>query len=304
MLLLHASGDSRCLSAGSHDMWARLSRLSRTLILPRHCHCLVFAPRLLGFEHSFHSQRTFSSAKMAAATAASTASNSTIYFPDPYDHHHLLDKAKLLCADLIIASLPSAFPAANSTVLTAARADIAGRMSKAGQKGRGELALPCFIFNKKMDPAFTLPPPAVAPLLAQHITTRLAADTNVAVEKVEAAGPYVNFYLTSGYLASVVPVILDKTFLAPLPRVKQQRVMIEYSQVSRTHTPLTAGLPAALNDGRSQLTVLLCVFADVCSAQHSQSLSRRSHSQRFAGRLPRPPVRTDGPSSGGSQLLR
>lgn len=173
---------------------------------------------------------------MAAPAATTPASTSSIYFPDPYDHHHLLDKAKLICADLVIAALPSAFPAANTTVLTAARADIASRMSKPSQKGRGELALPCFIFNKKMDPAFTLPPPAVAPLLAQHITARLAADGGVAVEKVEAAGPYVNIYLSSGYLASVVPVILDKSFLSPLPRVKQQRVMIEYSQVSGAHT--------------------------------------------------------------------
>ena len=225
-------------------MW---TRLARTLIL-RRPFSIVASP-LLRCSFCFVSRRAFS--KMA--TAAAAASATSIYFPDPYDHHHLLDKAKLSCADLVIAALPAAFPTANTAVLTAARTDIASRMSKASQKGRGELALPCFIFNKKMDPAFTLPPPAVAPLLVQHITTALAASSSSGqvVEKVEAAGPYVNIYLSSAYLSSVLPSILDKSFLAPLPRVKQQRVMIEYSQVSRApaRTPLLSAEP-----GHSELT--------------------------------------------------
>ena len=220
-------------------MWRRLPR---NITANFHRPCLVTAvtaaPSLpFGSFLNFVCRRSFASSKMSAATAAGAAASSTSsfnYFPDGYDHHHLLDKAKLLCADLVLAALPTAFPAANATVLTAARTEIANKMTKPSQKGRGELSLPCFIFNKKFDPAFTLPPPAFAPVLSQHVATLLTADSGSAVVKVEAAGPYINFYLTSGYLASVVPVILDKSFLTPLPRVKQQRVMIEYSQVSHT----------------------------------------------------------------------
>ena len=165
---------------------------------------------------------------MAAPTAA--ASSSSLYFPDPYDQHHLLDRARLICADLVIVALPLAFPTATAASFAAARADIAAKFSRPTLKGRGELTLPCFIFNKKMDPALSLPPPAVAAALQPHLTAVLAAQPSGDVQRTEAAAAYINFYLSSHYLASVVPLILDGSYLAPLARTRQPKIMVEYSQ--------------------------------------------------------------------------
>ena len=69
------------------------------------------------------------------------------------------------------------------------------------------------------------------------------------MERTEAAAAYLNFYLTSSYLASIIPLILSKQYLSPLAHTRQPKVLIEFSQPN-THKAFHVGHTrnAALGD--------------------------------------------------------
>ena len=206
---------------------------------------------------------TATSAPLAASGASSTpaSSSTSMYFPDPYDDHHILDRAKLHCADLVLTALPAAFPALSVESLAALRGEVVAKMTRPTMKGRGEWTLPCFIFNKKADAAFTLPPPAFAAALQPHLQATLTASPNPYVERTEAAAAYLNFYLTPVYLTSVIPLILNGSYLAPLPYTRQPKVMVEYSQPNTSAASHTRTTPLP-HTRTSVLTA--CSRVDTC----------------------------------------
>lgn len=99
----------------------------------------------------------------------------------------------------------------------------------------GDFALPCFRLAKPLKRK----PPEIAAALAQA----LAAMRSPWIEKVEAAGPFLNFRLNPGTLAKeLIPELISGQFFGRLqdPSRKRPRVMIEYSQPN-THKVFHVG---------------------------------------------------------------
>lgn len=110
----------------------------------------------------------------------------------------------------------------------------------------GDWAFPCFTLARELRRA----PAAIASELREPAATALAG----AVREVQAVGPYLNFFLDkSAVAASVVPAVLDGSFLARRPP-RGERVMVEYSQPN-THKAFHVGhiRCAALGDSLARL---------------------------------------------------
>lgn len=114
---------------------------------------------------------------------------------------------------------------------------------------QGDLALPCFRFAK----ALGKPPAAVAQQIGDALTE--AALASAGVNKAQAAGPYLNFFLDRVSLAqTVLPALRDGSWLAPRQGAGKEKTMIEYSQPN-THKAFHVGhlRNAALGDSIRRL---------------------------------------------------
>ena len=161
---------------------------------------------------------------MSAAASSSSSG--------PSDQQHLLEVAKRSITDLVLSVLPTAFPdVAGAEEL---RPDLMSKMARTAVKGQGDLSLPCFVFSKKIKGV----PMKTAETLAKALAEALAAKPSDTIVEVKAVGPYVNFFLSTRFMATVVERVLNGSYLAPLPQQGKAKVMIEYSQVRRhTHNP-------------------------------------------------------------------
>jgi arginyl-tRNA synthetase len=105
-------------------------------------------------------------------------------------------------------------------------AEIASKL-EVPPKGMGDFAFPSFILAKEQKKA----PNVISEDLASKISAGF-------IEKVEAKGPYVNFFLAKGSLSESV---LNDIFRGKLIKIKEKgRVMIEYSGPN-TNKPLHLG---------------------------------------------------------------
>lgn len=100
-------------------------------------------------------------------------------------------------------------------------------------KNHGDLAVPCFLFAKD----FKKPPVQIANELEPHILSAIESDPNI--ESYNKAGPYLNFFVSSGFLTQILDDILNGKALQTA-EAKQERVMIEYSQPN-THKSFHVG---------------------------------------------------------------
>lgn len=142
-----------------------------------------------------------------------------------------MDGAKQLIADLALSCLPSAFPDLTASDLEELRPEVASKTAKisGSVKGQGDLALPCFVFAKKIKG----PPMKTAEALGAAITAHLAQNPSGDIVGVKAAGPYLNFSMSVGFVSRVLDHILSGAYLAPRPAEGRSKVMIEYSQPVR-----------------------------------------------------------------------
>jgi len=97
----------------------------------------------------------------------------------------------------------------------------------------GEVCFPCFTLSKALKRA----PNQIAPMLEELVKARFSEMPEV--EKVEVVGPYLNFFMSSESLASIVGAILEGDVLSPNAE-KGEKVMIEYSQPN-THKAFHVG---------------------------------------------------------------
>jgi arginyl-tRNA synthetase len=111
----------------------------------------------------------------------------------------------------------------------------------------GDLAFPCFLLAKAMKKA----PPMIANELLAQVEEKV--NQSELLEKVIAAGPYLNFFISNTHLAQIIPAILDGDYLNP-EKSKNEKVMIEYSQPN-THKAFHVGhmRNVALGDSLSRL---------------------------------------------------
>lgn len=98
----------------------------------------------------------------------------------------------------------------------------------------GDAAFPCFLLAKALKKA----PPAIAAAIAAELSTSLAGSKDI--DKVQATGPYVNFFVNkTSVAASLLPEILNDHLLARRPE-KKERVMVEYGG-QNTHKAFHVG---------------------------------------------------------------
>ncbi len=111
----------------------------------------------------------------------------------------------------------------------------------------GDLAFPCFLLAKAMKKA----PPMIANELLPLVEDKVKQSD--CLEKVVAAGPYLNFFVSKSHLAQIIPDILEGDYLNP-EASKNEKVMIEYSQPN-THKAFHVGhmRNVALGDSLARL---------------------------------------------------
>eukprot|EP01117_Protostelium_nocturnum_P009592 TRINITY_DN3422_c0_g1_i1.p1 TRINITY_DN3422_c0_g1~~TRINITY_DN3422_c0_g1_i1.p1 ORF type:complete len:823 (+),score=310.69 TRINITY_DN3422_c0_g1_i1:185-2653(+) len=159
----------------------------------------------------------------------------------------LMENGKRSIANLVISTLEDSFkevvesPKYNETEL---RNAIQKALNKPPTKGKGELCFGCFVFAKLIQGT----PVENSIKVASALQKKLESEPNSDVEKCEPSGPYINFHMTSKFLATIIPSILSGQYLSPLPKDKE-KVMIEYSQPN-THKAFHVGhmRNAALGD--------------------------------------------------------
>jgi arginyl-tRNA synthetase len=166
--------------------------------------------------------------------SAAAASSSSV--AQPANLQHLLEQAKIDIAYLVLSVLPTAFPEISAESAAELRGDVLSKMVRTAVKGQGELSLPCFVFGKKIKG----PPMKTAETLAAAVQTQLTASPHASITTVKAAGPYLNFGLSTKFLATVLEQILSGDYLKPLPQDGKMKVMIEYSQPN-THKAFHVG---------------------------------------------------------------
>ncbi len=97
-------------------------------------------------------------------------------------------------------------------------------------QGMGDYSFPCFVLAKeqKKNPF----------IVAQELSKIFSAQKISFIEKVEAKGPYVNFFVKKEALSES---ILEKVFLEKLvEKIKKEKIMVEYSGPN-TNKPLHIG---------------------------------------------------------------
>lgn len=128
----------------------------------------------------------------------------------------------------------------------------------------GDVAFPCFSLAKALRKA----PPLIAKELHAAIAT-VAAQPEFAtsIAKVEAAGPYLNFFINKAELAgTLIPQILSGEFLSRRAS-KNQKVMIEYSQPN-THKAFHVGHTRNVSLGDSLTRMYEWAGYDVIAANY------------------------------------
>lgn len=126
--------------------------------------------------------------------------------------------------------------------------DVASLLTIPKDTSHGDWAFPTFIVAKELKKA----PPQVANDLIAALRTQLAKAPFIS--RVQAVGPYVNFVINKGALAStLIPSIISGEFLARRTSTNE-RVMIEYSQPN-THKAFHVGhiRCAALGDSITRI---------------------------------------------------
>jgi arginyl-tRNA synthetase len=118
------------------------------------------------------------------------------------------------------------------------RAGLAKTLTHPPDPTKGDLAFPAFQLAKALKKA----PPAIAAELAATLATYVAASSvRIPIARVEAAGPYVNFFVDSGVLlADLLRSLDDGSFDASCRSDAPQRVMVEFSQPN-THKVFHVG---------------------------------------------------------------
>lgn len=112
--------------------------------------------------------------------------------------------------------------------------ELEGWLERPKDSKMGDFAFPCFRLAKELRKA---PPQIAGELLAK---VEAGADSVDCIERVVAAGPYLNFFLSRSELgATTVPAILSGEFLARRPLLSE-KVMVEYSQPN-THKAFHVG---------------------------------------------------------------
>jgi len=154
----------------------------------------------------------------------------------PANLQHIMEQAKQDIADVVLTVLPGAFPEVAADSVAELRGDVLARTVRTTVKGQGELSLPCFVFGKKIKG----PPAKTSEALAAALSAHLAANPHATITFVKAAGPYLNFGLSTTFLATVLQHILQGDYLKPLPQEGKLKVMIEYSQPN-THKAFHVG---------------------------------------------------------------
>ncbi len=132
--------------------------------------------------------------------------------------------------------------------LEKAAAEIEAVLELPKDSSLGDLAFPCFQLSKTLK----RPPIAIATELAAVIQEILTPGGEI--QKVQATGPYLNFFLNKASLAGVVVnSVLSGLFLARRDS-KKERVMVEYGNVN-THKSLHVGhvRNAALGDSIARM---------------------------------------------------
>ncbi len=99
----------------------------------------------------------------------------------------------------------------------------------------GDYAFPCFQLARQ----FRKAPPAIAAELAEQWAASGASTPGM--EQVRAVGPYLNFTIAPGALASeILPALADGSAFSTAPAETRERVMIEFSQPN-THKGFHVG---------------------------------------------------------------
>ena len=137
--------------------------------------------------------------------------------------------------DLRTAVLDLITAALEDTEGAPSREDLAKALSRPPDASKGDVAFPVFPLAKVLRQA----PPKIAAELAESITATLPAGGLVA--RVEAAGPYLNFFASSGsVLAGLLEGLADGSFLHAAHTAEPARVMVEFSQPN-THKVFHVG---------------------------------------------------------------
>jgi tRNA-binding EMAP/Myf-like protein len=205
--------------------------MQRGLCAPRFARLIPLAlfklfpasPTRLSFVYHrfFSAQRIFASESLTYALAMSSSAPSVRTMGD----------MKRAIVDLVCSCAQEVY----NTDVSAAKDDVYSKLVKPPKPEFGEVSLPCFAFSR-----FIKGPPAkVAEELGAALKKRLEDNKSV-VDRCEVSGPYLNFYIPVGTMASIIPAIVDGSFVANRPTDGQPRVMIEYSQPN-THKAFHVG---------------------------------------------------------------
>lgn len=156
------------------------------------------------------------------------------------DVQHLIEHAKLIVADIVIEATQQAYKnTLNQDVdISDMRAAIVKTLTRPSVASHGDFTLPLFTFSKRLGGK----PDAIANTI---YTGALATLQHEHIDRVELKGAYINFFMSTASVASVVPLILNGQYLAPLPSENKTKVMIEYSQVHSTRTHAAAAAAAS-----------------------------------------------------------
>ncbi len=123
----------------------------------------------------------------------------------------------------------------------------------------GDIAFPCFTLAKQLRSA--------PPKIAQDLLALLKQDQGSEIEKIEAVGAYLNFFLNKANVAAVLlPDILAGNFLRPRER-QSDRVMLEYSQPN-THKAFHVGHVRCASLGDSLIRVFEWCGHEVVAANY------------------------------------
>src|SRR3989338_5029143 len=125
------------------------------------------------------------------------------------------------------------------------------------EAAHGDISFPCFSLSKvqKKSPAL------IAKELASHI------EPTTPLKKVEALGPYVNFFLEESVVASPFFAEVKKEAFGVQQHIKKENVMLEFCQAN-THKPFHIGHFRNISLGDSLVRIWKFLGHEVISANY------------------------------------